>query len=115
MERGGTVHRRRRWAAALPAMILVLLLLVPAPASSAHAFLLESNPADGADLAAAPAEIRLQFSESVALDAMQLDLVDSAGEHLRTGPVRLEGGGADADPEEPVAVVAALPQLSPDA
>ncbi len=97
-------------------VVTVALLMASAPSASAHAFLVESNPADGATLAAAPAEIRLQFSESVALDAMQLDLVDGAGHHLSTGPVRLEdAGAADADPEEPVAVVAALPRLAPDA
>ncbi len=112
----GGIPIRRFWCRlAIIPMFMLALLVTFAPSASAHAFLLDSNPADGASLATAPSEIRLQFSESVAVDAMQLDLVNGAGQHLATGPVRLEDTAADADPEEPVAVVVDLPVLVPDA
>ena len=89
------------------------------PGAQAHAFLARSNPADGQVLAAAPAQLRLGFSESVVLAATQIDVVDGSGRHITPSGLTLAAQGdqdaADAnagqDTEEPVEVVAALPTL----
>ncbi len=96
----------------LSGLVCGLLLLLPAPAASAHAFLTSSTPADGQTLAAAPAEIRMQFSESVMLSAMSLDIVDSHGRHFRPTSMRIEQG---AGTEDPVDLIAAIPTLARDA
>ncbi len=111
-------NSRRPWRRllAVPALAAGLLILLPAPAASAHAFLTASTPADGATLDSAPTQIQLSFSESVALDAMQIDIVDSHGVHFEPTDLRLAGGAGDsAGTEEPVEVVADLPPLARDA
>lgn len=63
-----SAHRSR---APLPALVaplvaaLVLVTLVAAPRAEAHAGLASSSPADGAVLEAAPAEVRLGFTEEL--------------------------------------------------
>ncbi len=106
---------RRLWV--LPALVVGLLTLLPAPAASAHAFLVASSPADGATLGSAPSEIRLSFSESVALDAMDIDIVDAAGRHFPPSAIRLadptgDAGSTAVDTEAPAEVVASLPVLA---
>ena len=107
-----------RLAAVLAAVVLAVLA-GPVPGAQAHAFLARSNPADGQVLAAAPAQLRLDFSESVVLAATQIDVVDGSGRHITPTGLTLAAQGdqdaADADAgqdtEEPVEVVAALPKL----
>ncbi len=116
-----TVHPGIRRVLALPALVLILFAVLPMPVASAHAFLVGSTPADGATLDTAPSEMSFQFSESVALAAMQIDLVDSHGQHFAPTDIRLaDTGSAESDPaaadtEQPVEVIAALPPLPPDA
>ncbi len=108
----------RRLAAVLAAALLAVLV-GPVPGAQAHAFLARSNPADGQVLAAAPAQLRLDFSESVVLAATEIDVVDGSGRHMTPTRLTLVAQGdqdaADAnagpDTEEPVEVVAALPAL----
>lgn len=98
--------------AILAGFVCALLLMLPAPTASAHAFLIGSTPADGQTLVTAPTEIRLQFSESVVLNAMSLDIVDSAGRHFRPSSLRVQRGQ---DTEDPVEVIAMIPLLGRDA
>jgi copper transport protein len=120
--RGLPASRRQRLLG-LVGTVIGLLLLWPAPAASAHAFLTGSTPADGETLATAPSEIRMTFSESVALEATVIDIVDSKGRHFQPTDIRLaervgDEEGAAAAPvntEEPAEVVAALPALPDDA
>ena len=102
----------------LPRLVLVFLaaaaaaLAGPAPAAQAHAFLAASNPSDGQVLAAAPTQLRLDFSESVVLGATRIDIVDGTGRHVTTTGLRLVRHGDAGDTEQPVEVVADLPTLA---
>ncbi|HEY0693975.1 MAG TPA: copper resistance protein CopC [Kribbella sp.] len=89
-------------------LLLVGLLAVWSPqAASAHAFLTSSSPADGAALAAPPAQLRLDFSETVVLAATQLELVGEGGQHYPVTNLRIEGEGG----EEPSQLLGTLPSL----
>ncbi len=93
-----------------------MMVFLPLPSASAHAFLMSSTPSDGESLTAAPSEIHLSFSESVVLEAMVIDIVDSEGRHYQPTAIELaDAAGAEAaDTEEPVEVVASLPALGRD-
>ena len=97
-----------RRALLLLTLLVGCLVLGPATSASAHAFLERSTPADGSVLTEAPAQIELEFSESVLLSATHLDLADSAGRHYAT---TLSMTGEDAEGGEGLIVVAALPPL----
>jgi copper transport protein len=99
-----------RRAITLAAAIVALLMVLPAPPASAHAFLSDSNPADGSSLSAAPDALRLAFSESVVIAATHIDVVDSDGKHYPVSNVHLVGGDSGST-EDPVQVVATLPTL----
>jgi len=100
--------RSVRWLVAL--LLGLATVAVPAGTAQAHAFLAGSSPADGQVLAEPPTQLRLQFSESVVLSTVLIDVVDPDGHHLAPTAVRLEGGDAG-DLERPVEVVADLPAL----
>ncbi len=107
------MRARRRWLAAA-GVGAALALALPALPASAHAFLVASDPGDGATLEAAPSVVHLSFSESVDLAAMEIDIVDSAGRHVAPTGITL-AGDVSRDLEDPVEVVATLPPLGPDA
>ncbi|MGE3622056.1 MAG: copper resistance protein CopC, partial [Acidimicrobiia bacterium] len=67
-----------------------LVALVPSPAA-AHATLVASDPADGARLDAAPAQVRLTFSERVSADLGGLQVVDAGGSRVDRGAVEVTG------------------------
>ena len=112
----------RRWGAAgrvrlMRRLVLVLLAVAavlagPAPTAQAHAFLAASTPADGQVMAAAPTQLRLDFSESVVLGATRIDIVDSAGRHITSTGLKLVSHGSAGDTEQPTEVVANLPTLA---
>ncbi|MDQ1750549.1 MAG: copper transport protein, partial [Pseudonocardiales bacterium] len=79
-----------RAALLLGGLGLVLLLL--APAASAHAVVVSSDPADGSRLAQAPATVTVQFDEAVGLDLGYLRVVDSAGRRVDKGSAVHPGG-----------------------
>lgn len=85
----------------LAALVAGLLLLAPA-AALAHAVLLETLPADGRVLDAAPERFMLRFNEPV--EVASLRLVQGNGRSLTLTPE------ADAAPEQ---VTARLPELEP--
>jgi copper transport protein len=62
--RVATLHLVRR---APGVLLVVVIALAAAPAALAHARLLATEPADGANVATAPAAVRLFFDEAVAL------------------------------------------------
>lgn len=77
----GPIRRLSLACAAAAAFVLVL----GAPNAHAHAFLTGSNPADGAVLDAAPAQLVLHFSESVVLSGMTVSIVDGSGVAVPVG------------------------------
>ena len=91
--------------------LIAFSVLGPAPAAQAHAFLESSNPADGSVVATAPSTLQLSFSESVVLSAVRIDLVDAQGRHVAPTAVRLQPEGDPGGTEDPVAIVADLPDL----
>lgn len=93
----------------LVAITVGLLALGPIPSAGAHAFLISSNPADGAQLPGAPSQLRLQLSETVVLEQTRIDLVGT-GATVQPSHLRLEG--ASGDPEDPVELVGDLPRLT---
>ncbi|MFD4241324.1 copper resistance CopC/CopD family protein [Streptomyces sp. NPDC058525] len=86
-----TVHART--AALLPRLVLVLpallaALFTAASPASAHAALTASDPADGAVVATAPAQVTLSFSEQVALGDDSIRVLDPQGKRVDTGELR---------------------------
>ncbi|MGP3687323.1 copper resistance CopC/CopD family protein [Streptomyces sp. IBSNAI002] len=85
------VHART--TALLPRLVLVLAALLAAlftaaPPASAHAALTASDPADGAVVATAPAQVTLSFSEQVALGDDSIRVLDPQGKRVDTGELR---------------------------
>ena len=93
----------------------MLLAGSPMVHADAHAFLTDSNPADGAVLTAAPAQLRMGFSESVVVSAVHIDIVDADGTHHMPTAIRLANAEPGGSTEDPVEVVATLPTLPPSA
>jgi copper resistance protein C len=90
---------------ALPGLVLAgLAALAPAGIAAAHSLLLESTPAAGAVLAAAPAGLVLRFNNRIEKSLSRVRLVDEAG---AARPIAL-GAGAPAD-----RLTGALPALGP--
>lgn len=110
----GRYRRPGRLRAALGVLAgaLVLLVLAGSPAS-AHANLLDSNPADGALLDRAPGELVLHMSESVELAGTTVVITDGHGGQIAAGPVRLRRGSATGT-EEPSTLTVPLPPLPTD-
>ena len=75
---------------ALLAALFATLLHRATPAY-AHAVVVRSEPADGASLAVAPQQVRLWFSEPIALGFTTLELVDGDG---RSIPVQAQSDAA---------------------
>lgn len=71
-------------AATVLALLAVALLQASA---SAHAMLLGADPADGAELDAAPETVTLTFNEPVTADAQSLRLFDTDGDRVDDGPL----------------------------
>lgn len=73
--------------------ILWVLVVGLAPAASAHAAFVSSDPADGATLAAAPASITMSFTEPPDPDLSSMTVLEAGGAVVETGPLR-RGAGA---------------------
>ena len=101
-----TAHAVLRRALGLILLVGVLITWSPQSAS-AHAYLTSTSPADGSSLAAAPAQLRLAFSETVVPAATQIDVVAEDGRHYPVTNLRVVGEGG----EEPSEVLAKLPTL----
>jgi len=94
---------RRSARRPLRAFAVALGLLVPAAGASAHALLLESEPGDAAQLAAAPPQLVLRFNSRIEHKLSRVTLVDASGR-------RALALDAEAPPDR---LVAALPSLAP--
>ena len=81
--------------------------MISAPAL-AHAFVTRTDPVDGATLAEAPRQIRLWFSEEVALNLSKFAVIDSAGQSISIDAVHSEAA-------DPAQVTLDLPELKPSA
>lgn len=96
----------RGWAKiATVAVIAGFVLLVGAGPAEAHAELLRTEPASGAELVSAPRVIRLGFSESVTVVPGGVRLIDQTGK-------RVEIGSSHVDHND---VVASVPRIPPGA
>lgn len=82
----GARWRRAALAAIAAALVVVAIVGVPAPAS-AHAVLVASDPADGAELDTSPAAVVLTFDEPV-------QLIDGTAQVLSGTGARVDAGGA---------------------
>ncbi|HLU52096.1 MAG TPA: copper resistance protein CopC [Acidimicrobiia bacterium] len=80
----------RRWTRGL---IAAFLVLGPALGASAHAVLVETDPADGARHEEPPNRVTLRFSEPVDLPDGALRIFDASGRRIDTGEVRSVGSG----------------------
>ena len=68
-------------------------LVVSAGQASAHAFLASATPAVGSTVHGAPAEVVIEFSESVEPRFSTIAVQDAAGAPVEVGAVHLAGGG----------------------
>ena len=89
--------------AALPLALLMLVVAGPGVAS-AHATLVSTNPVDGVTLGTPPTEVRLVFSEPVAVDLVTVGLADGSGSSV-------DGISVVADPADDTVAVVRLPAL----
>lgn len=82
---------RLRWLRWLRWLLLLLagwglaVMLTAGPAA-AHATVSRSTPADGADLARAPAAVSITFDEPVGLQPGYVQVIDDTGRRVDTGP-----------------------------
>ena len=76
-----------------------------APVAAAHSLLLESTPAAGSTLPAAPRELRLRFNNRIEKPLSRVRLVDGTGARRQ---LTLAAGTGSAD-----RLVAAIPPLPP--
>jgi methionine-rich copper-binding protein CopC len=84
------------WLGGLLAALVVLLL--PAAPVLAHSDLRSSDPADGATLAAAPAEVSFTFNEQLLEQGNAIVLTELAtGARLAVGPVEVDGDTVSVD------------------
>ena len=90
----------------LPYLALAgLAALVIAPVAAAHSLLLESTPAAGSTLPAAPRELRLRFNNRIEKPLSRVRLLDDRG-GVQTLAVASDGAPADS-------LTAGLPALAP--
>ena len=75
--------------------------------ASAHAFLVRTDPPDGAVLNEAPRQMRLVFSEQVPLELATVELVDGNGNEYPLPPLRQSE-------DDPAELVLDLPTLGPN-
>ncbi len=67
------------------------VVLASAPAASAHAVVVSSNPSDGERLTTAPNTVSIQFSENVSADLGGLRVVSSSGDRVDAGTDTVSG------------------------
>lgn len=80
------MRNRRRWARALGLLAALLLgAVLGAPSASAHTRLVDTVPADGTVVAAAPGTVELRFNEPVTVVEGGFALYDSTGRHTVDG------------------------------
>lgn len=109
MSRSADPARRRAariWLRTLGTAAALLLVLLPARPAAAHAVLIESQPASGTTVAAAPRVALLRFSEDISPEFSAASLLDSTG---RT----VDGTRIATDRRGPRQLALQLPRLAP--
>ncbi len=86
----------RRLACLLAALGAIALLLSVPAAAQAHAELLLASPAPGTGLAQAPAAVVIKFSEPLNLALSRIEVLDSTGADVGSGPTEAVPGDAQA-------------------
>lgn len=94
----------------LALLLFVLLQVVLVRAASAHALLVDSQPADGAVLDEAPDRVRATFSEELDSGLSSMRVFDNQGAQVDNGD-----GGVDLDDLDHLSMVVTLPPLPPGA
>src|SRR5207302_4183907 len=79
----------RRISASL--VLAGLALMAAAPPALAHTELKSSNPAEGASLASAPAQVSLTFEEAVTLPADPIQIAGPGGAKWTVGKATIQG------------------------
>jgi copper resistance protein C len=74
------------------ALVAVVTLLLGASPALAHTRLVNSDPADGASLSAAPEAVSLTFSENVEAEFATVSVVGPDGTNHQTGPLSAADG-----------------------
>lgn len=92
----------------LALLLFVLLQGVLVRVASAHALLVESQPADGAVLDDAPDRVRATFSEELDSGLSTMRVFDAGGAQVDNGD-----GGVDLDDLDHLSMVLTLPPLPP--
>src|SRR5579859_4275477 len=105
--RQGHLPAGRAAALVLGLLFVLTALLQPARPAQAHAIFESATPAPGARLSAAPAQIRIVFSEPLNAGESGIELLASSGSRV---PARSAG----ADPADNRAYTVMLPPLAPD-
>jgi copper resistance protein C len=82
-----------------------LAALMPETAAAAHVFLEHASPPVGGRVAASPSMLDLLFTEGVVPHFSHVEVLESSGQAIRTGPLRTKDGGRD--------LIVPLPTLSP--
>lgn len=75
-------------------LVVVAVLFLPTPSALAHASLASTDPADGAQLATAPSEVTLTFTEPVDAPMGAIRIFDSTGQRVDAGDAG-PGGSAE--------------------
>jgi copper transport protein len=101
-----TSRRLLAWIMLALGAITVAAFALPAGTSSAHNALVSSDPADGASLVVAPAQVTWTFDRSVPLETLTVTLIDTTG-------ARSELAGSTHGPSGDTQVVTPLPALQP--
>lgn len=81
-------------------------VLLRAPGAGAHALLSSSVPADGEQVAEAPDQVALNFTEEPEPDLSEVEVLDASGAVVSSGPARPSSG----DPKQLVVPVGDLPE-----
>lgn len=94
-----TVYRHitsPRWITTLIALVLVLALSFAQPrTATAHAALVQTNPASGTSLAQSPETITLWFSEAIEPRYSRIEIVDADGSRIRASTPEQPGDIAE--------------------
>jgi methionine-rich copper-binding protein CopC len=97
---------RRRGLAGVLALAALLIVPVGAGRARAHGLLERAEPRPGATVRAAPAAVRVWFSERVEIAYSRVRVFDPAGRQV-------DGGAAAVDAAGPRVLRVALPPLAP--
>jgi copper resistance protein C len=100
----GSIHK---WSAAI-AISLVVMALWSTVAAAHETVVTESSPADGAILAASPAQVVARFSEELDTKESTIRVLDAAGKQVSDG-----NGKVDLDDPDHQSMIAVLPAPLP--